>query len=107
MNDKWQPGQSGNPKGRPVGSRNKLSQALIEALYVDWMEHGPAAIVRVRAERPADYLRIVAALVPQRIEIERADNMDPADRVARIQEIADQLGLEVTPRADDPATRLN
>jgi Family of unknown function (DUF5681) len=22
----WQPGQSGNPKGRPIGSRNKLNE---------------------------------------------------------------------------------
>ena len=25
----WQPGQSGNPKGRPIGSRNKLNEKFI------------------------------------------------------------------------------
>ena len=26
----WQPGQSGNPKGRPVGSRNKLATLVFD-----------------------------------------------------------------------------
>ena len=29
----WQPGQSGNPAGKPKGARNKLGEAFIEALH--------------------------------------------------------------------------
>jgi hypothetical protein len=49
--------------GRYKGSRNKLSEAMIDDLYRHWLEHGIQAINRVFEERPADYLKIVAMLV--------------------------------------------
>ena len=37
-------GQSGNPNGRPKGSRNKLSEEFLADMFADWQEHGPDAI---------------------------------------------------------------
>jgi hypothetical protein len=51
----WQPGQSGNPKGRPIGSRNKLNEKFILALHDDFAKHGPAVIAEVREKRPETY----------------------------------------------------
>lgn len=60
----FKPGQSGNPAGRPKGSRNKVSEKLLEALASDFDAHGQHVILR--AERPADYLKIVASSFPSR-----------------------------------------
>jgi Family of unknown function (DUF5681) len=63
---RFKPGQSGNPAGRPKGSRNKVSEKLLEALASDFDAHGQHVIEKVRAERPADYLKIVASSFPSR-----------------------------------------
>jgi Family of unknown function (DUF5681) len=36
----FKPGQSGNPAGRPLGSRNKLSEAFLADFYQVWQERG-------------------------------------------------------------------
>ena len=65
----WKAGQSGNPAGRPKGSRNKLGEDFVRALQEDFTEHGKSVIATVRAEKPADYLKVVASLLPKQVEI--------------------------------------
>src|ERR1700753_1687473 len=62
----WKPGQSGNPAGRPKGSRNKLGEAFLTELHADFCEHGKEAIARVRDEAPALYVTAVASLFGKR-----------------------------------------
>ena len=62
---KWTKGQSGNPKGRPKGSRDTINKAFIDDLTKDWREHGEEALQRAREERPAEYVRMVASLLPK------------------------------------------
>ena len=61
----WQPGQSGNPAGRPLGSRNKLSESVIQDIAADWAIGGPDTIARVRMTDPATYFRVVASILPK------------------------------------------
>jgi hypothetical protein len=65
----WKPGQSGNPYGRPKGSRNKLGEEFIQALAADFEEHGVAVIRQVRETRPEVYLKVVAALLPKDVNL--------------------------------------
>lgn len=62
-------GQSGNPKGRAKGSRNKLGEVFIDALQADFTEHGVAAIETVRKERPHEYLKVVASILPKELNV--------------------------------------
>lgn len=67
------PGQVLNPAGRQKGSRNKLRESFISMLQKDWEENGEATIARVRDERPHEYLKVVASLLPKQIEVKEGN----------------------------------
>ena len=62
-------GVSGNPAGRPKGSRNKLGEDFLSALQADFAEHGPAVIKAVRENKPHEYLKIIAGILPKELNI--------------------------------------
>jgi integrase len=43
----WQPGQSGNPAGRPLGARHKITEAIIQDISGAWQTHGPQVLNRL------------------------------------------------------------
>jgi hypothetical protein len=65
----FKPGQSGNPAGRPKGSRNRLCSKAIEELERDFNEHGVTAIIKMRETYPARYLEAVLNLVPKEFDL--------------------------------------
>jgi hypothetical protein len=92
-------GQSGNPSGRPKGSRNKLGEAFLDALYDDFRLHGAAAIETVRVEKPDQYLKVIASILPKdlNVNVNPIDGMTDEQLIARIQ----QLDLVIRPLLND------
>lgn len=75
----------GNP-GRPLGSRNKLGEAFLEAMHEDFEAHGVAAIVKVREEKPDQYLKVIASILPKdlNINVNQMDGMTDDELIERI-----------------------
>lgn len=59
-------GNSGNG-GRPKGARAKLGEAFLQGLFKDFQEHGQVTIETVRGEKPDQYLKVIASLLPKEI----------------------------------------
>src|SRR5215471_9553785 len=72
----WQPGQSGNPAGRPVGIRNKLNEKLILALHEDFVQHGAKVIEQVRTDKPDIYLKVIASILPRELHVKDGSLFD-------------------------------
>ena len=62
-------GVSGNPLGRPKGSRNKLSEHFITDLQALWDEQGPSILQRVADEHPEKLLQALVQLLPKDFQI--------------------------------------
>jgi hypothetical protein len=65
----FEPGKSGNPAGRPKGARSRLGESFIEALLADFKRHGVQSIIDMRDEKPGDYVKVVASLLPKEIDL--------------------------------------
>jgi len=71
---------SGAAKGRPKGSRNRLGVAFVEAMLGDFEQHGRTVIASLRDDKPEQYLRIVASILPKEIEL----GEDAIDTIASV-----------------------
>lgn len=68
-----------NGGGRPVGSRNKLTDTFLTAIADDFAANGVDAIARVREADPAIYLKLVSSLLPRQLVLQREREPDFAD----------------------------
>ena len=101
----WKPGQSGNPKGRPKGSRNKLSEDFFRDLCEAWQAFGKPALETMAMLYPAEFVRLVASLLPKEPEattIPAMERLSNAQLDALIAEL--QSGLD--PAATDEDARI-
>lgn len=82
------PGVSGNPAGKPKGARTKLGEQFLSALQEDFQAHGVEAIQAVRQERPQDYLKVIASLMPKDLNL-NVNNLDDATDAELVQRLRD------------------
>src|SRR5262245_17854315 len=61
--------ETANRRGRAKGSRNRLAHAFVTALQADFEEHGETVIRIARVERPVEYLKVIASILPKELEI--------------------------------------
>lgn len=86
--------QVGNP-GRPKGSRNKLGEDFINALHDDFQEHGVTAIQSMRADKPHEYVKVIASLLPKELKVTTESDLTDDQLDQRIRQLAAAISLEL------------
>lgn len=84
--------------GRPKGARNKLGEAFIQALHDSFEAHGPETIETVRTEKPDQYLKVIASLMPKEhnLNINDMDGLTDDELAERIRSLASALAPFLT-----------
>jgi hypothetical protein len=81
--------------GRPRGARSRLSEAFIQDVHTVWEETGIQALRACAAEKPNEFCRVVALLMPRDVRIDLAG--DAASFARTFEEAVRLLGNAVEP----------
>lgn len=95
--------------GRKPGARNKLGEAFIAALHDDFQNHGVAAIEVVRTEKPDQYLKVIASLLPKEMNLNVTDaysEMSDDELIERIRDLSASFAPLLTGGNGSVAERL-
>jgi hypothetical protein len=84
--------QPGNP-GRPKGSKNKLCEDFLGDVLEAWNDKGKQAITDMIDDKPGDFVKMVAGLVPKEMTLNVNDHSEMTDEqlAERIRNLAAQL----------------
>jgi hypothetical protein len=82
--------------GRPKGSRNKLGEQFLEDLQSLWVKEGATCLKEARDEKPMEFAKMVAGLLPKELLVRRAPEEDMTDdefedTIAALAGLASQL----------------
>jgi Family of unknown function (DUF5681) len=101
----WLPGHSGNPNGRPIGSRQKIAAQLLEDLQEVWAERGKAILHRLAIDDPARLAQIAYGLLPKDVFVRVEDQRTPGN-LESVRELLDILEAAGVQSAEDLRARL-
>ena len=101
-NGQFEKGSSGNLGGNAQRTRHLFSKAFVEALLEDFREWGAEAIVRVRTETPAAYLRVCAMMVPKELKLEHSQYVKALSD-EQIEQAIEAIQTMLAARADEVA----
>jgi hypothetical protein len=62
-------------------SRNKLGEKFIADAYAHWQKNGMAALERMFREDPSGYVRVIAGILPDKLEVDVKHAITRIERV--------------------------
>lgn len=77
----WQPGESGNPNGRPA--RTRLTEAFVADFADSWGKHGPRVLDELARKQPQAYTALAVKMVPQNVIVDLQARSSALDSCAR------------------------
>ena len=91
----FQRGDGGNKGGgRRQGARNRISTALLTAFAEDFEKFGEETVRITRVEKPVEYLRIAASLLPKEFEITHSQQLHELSD-EELEQFIERLKLEL------------
>src|SRR4051812_43993652 len=73
------------------GDRSKLAKRYFADLYEAWEEQGPIVLSRAAFHDPMGFARMVASLMPQKLEIVHPTDGLTDERLAQLLEMAERI----------------
>ena len=94
------PFEAGNP-GKPKGARHKLQEDFVKDVLAAWQTAGQTAITSMIADKPGDFVKMVASLIPKdvNLNVTNVDDLTDGELAERIANLAAQLAPFLPGRA--------